>query len=136
MLTYGSLYAGNGGIDLGFDRAGLKCRWQVEIDSHANRVLDRNFPGVWRHRDVRSFPPSHSNEWEVDVVAGGFPCQDISWAGHGVGLGGARSGLFVEMLRIVRLLRPAYVLMENVAALLVRGIGVILGQLQGVLQWG
>ena len=128
MLTFGSLFTGVGGFDLGLERAGLACRWQVEIDGYARRVLTKHWPNVPKHDDVRTFPPSQG-DWHVDVIAGGFPCQDISFAGKGAGLAGARSGLWYEFARVVREIRPRYVLVENVAALTVRGLDAVLGTL-------
>lgn len=130
MLTFGSLFAGIGGFDLGFERAGMRCEWQVEIDPYCQRVLAKHWPNVRRWDDVRTFPPA--GDWNVDVICGGFPCQDISNAGTRDGLDGDRSGLWFEFLRIIRLLRPSYVVVENVAALLERGIGVVLGGLAGI----
>ena len=124
-LTFGSLFAGIGGIDLGLERAGLQCRWQVEIDRFCRRVLDKHWPDVPKHQDVRTFPPAQGN-WSVDLIAGGFPCQDISDAGQRAGIDGDRSGLWEEFARIVRVLRPRYVLVENVAAMLYRGMGRVL----------
>jgi len=128
-VTFGSLFAGIGGFDLGFERAGLECKWQVEIDDYATRVLEKHWPNVRRWRDVRDFPPEPVSEWRVDVIAGGFPCQDISNAGKRAGLSGERSGLWREFARIIRHLRPRYVVVENVAALLERGIGGVLADL-------
>ena len=115
-LTFGSLFAGIGGFDLGFERAGMACKWQVEIDDYANRVLKKHWPDVHRERDIRQCG-KHNLE-PVDVICGGFPCQDISYAGLGAGLDGERSGLFFEAVRVVRELRPQIVVLENVAALL------------------
>lgn len=126
-LLYGSLFSGIGGIDLGFDRAGLKCAWQVEIDPFARKVLTKHWPEVPKHDDIRTFQPT-----PVDVVAGGFPCQDISNAGKRVGIGGERSGLWSEMFRVVCEARPKFVVVENVAALLTRGMGVVLGDLASI----
>lgn len=128
-LTFGSLFAGIGGFDLGFERAGMVCKWQVDIDDYATRVLEKHWPDVRRHDDVRTFPPTAADDWRVDVICGGFPCQDISPAGNGAGLSGERSGLFFEVVRIVRELRPRFVVLENVAALLARGMGDVLGAL-------
>lgn len=127
MLTFGSLFSGIGGLDLGLERSGMQCAWQVEIDDYATRVLHKHWPDVPKYRDVRSV--GAHNLSRVDVIAGGFPCPDISEAGKGVGLAGARSGLWFEYLRIIRELRPCYVLVENVSALLIRGMGTILGGL-------
>ena len=127
MLTFGSLFAGIGGFDLGFERAGMVCKWQVEIDDYANRVLAKHWPNVRRLPDVRTWPQPDTER--VDVICGGFPCQDISYAGRGAGLEGKRSGLFFEAVRVVRQLRPRIVCLENVAALLTRGLDVVLGTL-------
>ena len=126
-MTFGSLFAGIGGFDLGLERAGMVCKWQVEIDPYARAVLNKHWPEVPKHDDVRTFPPQ--GEWGVDVIRGGFPCQDISVAGKGAGLAGARSGLWYEYARIIGELRPRYVIVENVAALLTRGADVVLGTL-------
>jgi site-specific DNA-cytosine methylase len=84
-VTFGSLFAGIGGFDLGFERAGMTCKWQVEIDPYCQRVLAKHWPDVRRHDDVRTFPPTDADEWRVDVICGGFPCQDISDAGKRAG---------------------------------------------------
>jgi DNA (cytosine-5)-methyltransferase 1 len=126
-ITFGSLFAGIGGFDLGFERAGMVCKWQVEIDDYANRVLAKHWPHVHRERDIRECG-SHNLE-AVDVICGGFPCQDISYSGLGAGLEGQRSGLFFEAIRLVRELRPRVVVLENVAALLTRGLDRVLGTL-------
>ena len=107
----------------------MTCKWQVEIDDYARRVLAKHWPDVRRHDDVRTFPPEPIEEWKVDVICGGFPCQDISYAGKGAGLAGERSGLFYELARVVRVLGPRIVVLENVAALLTRGLDAVLGTL-------
>ena len=130
MITFGSLFAGIGGLDLGFERAGMECSWQVEIDDYATRILAKHWPNVRRWDDVKTFPPGDElKPWRVDVIAGGFPCQDISLAGKGAGLSGERSGLFFEIIRLARLLQPRAIVLENVAALLARGMGAVLGEL-------
>jgi len=129
-LTFGSLFAGIGGFDLGFERAGMVCRWQVEIDDFATRVLTKHWPSVHRERDIRQC--GRQNLASVDIICGGFPCQDISYAGAGAGLEGERSGLFFEAVRLVRELRPRAVVLENVAALLTRGLDRVCGTLAEV----
>ena len=126
-MNFGSLFAGIGGIDLGLERAGMRCKWQVEIDDYASRVLEKHWPRVKRHRDIRTFPTS--GDWSVDLIAAGFPCQDLSIAGKGEGLDGKQSGLFFEVIRVVGEIRPKYVLLENVSALLARGMDTVLGEL-------
>lgn len=130
-MTFGSLFAGIGGFDLGLERAGMVCKWQVEIDEYANRVLAKHWPNVPRHGDVRTFPTAEG-DWGVDVICGGFPCQDISVAGKGTGLAGARSGLWYEFARIIGDIRPRYVIVENVAAILGRGLNAVLGSLSSL----
>lgn len=127
QYTLGSLFAGFGGLDLGFERAGFCCKWQVEINDYANRVLSKHWPNVRRWPDVRTWPQPDTPR--VNVIAGGFPCQDISYAGLGAGLDGKRSGLFFEAIRVVRQLEPDVVVLENVAALLTRGLDRVLGTL-------
>ncbi len=106
----------------------MTCAWQVEIDEYATRVLAKHWPDVPRFRDVRECG-KHNLE-SVDLICGGFPCQDISHANPtGKGLDGKRSGLWSEYFRIICELRPRYVLVENVAALLARGIDRVLSDL-------
>jgi len=127
QLTFGSLFAGIGGFDLGFERCGMECKWQVEINDYAQKVLAKHWPAVHRERDIRECS-ARNLDW-VDVIAGGFPCQDISYAGLGAGLDGERSGLFFEAIRLVSELQPRAVVLENVAALLTRGLDRVLGTL-------
>lgn len=131
-MTFGSLFAGIGGMDLGLERAGMTCKWQVEIDPFCRRVLAKHWPDVPKHDDVRTFPDGDPEQWRVDLIAGGFPCQDISNAGRRVGIEGQRSGLWSEYFRVVCLLRPRFVLIENVSALLVRGLGRVLSELASI----
>jgi DNA (cytosine-5)-methyltransferase 1 len=135
-MTFGSLFAGIGGFDLGFERAGLRCKWQVEIDPFCRRVLAKHWPAVHRHDDVRTFPDGDPEAFKVDVICGGFPCQDISLAGRRAGLKGERSGLWSEFARIIRVLRPQFVVVENVPGLLApekeeeqAAIGCVVGEL-------
>jgi DNA (cytosine-5)-methyltransferase 1 len=123
-LTFVSLFAGIGGFDLGLERAGMKCIAQVEIDPYCRAVLAKHWPDVPRHDDVRTFTPPLA-----DVIAGGFPCQDVSHAGLRAGISASRSGLYGEVLRCLRLVPRAIGIMENVAALLGRGMGTVLGDL-------
>lgn len=127
MLTVGSLFSGIGGLELGLERAGMTVRWQVERDTYAQRVLARHWPDVVRHDDVCT--AGAHNLQPVDLICGGFPCQDISVAGKGAGLDGERSGLWREFARIVGEIRPRFVVVENVPALLGRGLGTVLGDL-------
>lgn len=114
-MTFGSLFAGIGGLDLGLKRAGMRCLWQVEIDEYCRRVLAKHWPDVERYEDVREC--GAHNLKPVDLICGGFPCQDISsahTAGQRQGLRGASSGLWLEHERIIGELRPAWAIVENV----------------------
>ena len=126
-MRVGSLFAGIGGFDLGLERAGFEIAWQVEIDPYCQRVLAKHWPHVQRYGDIRSV------DWgtvePVDVLCGGFPCQDISLAGKGAGLAGERSGLWFEYAKAIEALTPRYVIIENVAALRSRGLDQVLGSL-------
>jgi DNA (cytosine-5)-methyltransferase 1 len=126
-LTVGSLFSGVGGFELGLERAGMRCIWQSEIDPYASAVLRKHWPGVINHGDIRNIRAGTVEP--ADVLCGGFPCQDISNAGKRAGIGGERSGLWDEYARIIGEIRPRYVIVENVAALLGRGIERVLGDL-------
>jgi DNA (cytosine-5)-methyltransferase 1 len=130
VRTVGSLFAGIGGFDLGFERAGFETVWQVEIDEYCRRVLERHFPRAERFGDIREC--GKHNLKTVDVICGGFPCQDISAAGKRVGIGGERSGLWAEMFRVIGELRPRFAVVENVSDLLVRGIERVVGDLASI----
>jgi len=118
-MTHGSLFSGIGGIDLGFEMAGIKTSWTCEIDDWCNEILEKRFPNATQYKDIKDI--GKHNLQPVDIISGGFPCQDISQAGKGQGLKGARSGLWFEMWRIISELRPRWVLIENVPALTYRG---------------
>jgi DNA (cytosine-5)-methyltransferase 1 len=115
-MTVGSLFSGVGGFDLGFEQAGFTVAWQVEADEKARRVLRHRWPSVPIHDDVRTV--GAHNLAPVEVLVGGFPCQDLSVAGQRKGLAGERSGLFFEFMRIAAELRPSWVVIENVPGLL------------------
>lgn len=121
-----SLFSGIGGLDLGLERAGMEIIAHSEVDPYACKVLAKHWPGVPNLGDITAVV-----DWpEADVIAGGFPCQDISLAGKGAGINeGTRSGLWFEYARCVRDVRPRYVIVENVAALLGRGLDRVLGDL-------
>ena len=101
---------------MGFERAGFRCEWQVEIDPFCRRVLAKHWPKVKCYNDVRTLTADvlERDGIAVDVICGGFPCQDISFAGKRAGLEGARSGLWGEYRRLIGELRPRFVVVENV----------------------
>jgi DNA (cytosine-5)-methyltransferase 1 len=127
-VRIGSLFSGIGGLELGLEWAGVgRAVWQVERDEWCRGILARHWPDAERFDDVLSV--GARNLAPVDLICGGPPCQDISYAGKGAGLAGARSGLWFEYARIVRELRPRFVVVENVSALLARGVDTVLGDL-------
>lgn len=102
-----------------------------EIEPFCQRVLAKHWPEVPIYDDVRSLSAQHLTAVGIipDVICGGFPCQDISRAGTGAGLDGERSGLWREYARLIGEVGPEFVIVENVAALLERGMGDVLGDL-------
>ena len=133
MSTFVSLFAGVGGFDLGFEKAGHTCVGQVEIDKNAQSVLRKHWPDVPLHDDVKT-----AVEWakendligKVDIVCGGFPCQDVSVAGKRAGIAGSRSGLFWDAIRFAQEVKAQTLVLENVPGLLSsnngRDFGVVL----------
>jgi DNA (cytosine-5)-methyltransferase 1 len=115
-MKYGSLFTGICGFDLALSRAGMECSWQVEIDKNCQQVEERHYPNVKRYEDVKAV--GKHNLAAVDLICGGFPCQDLSVAGKRAGLAGERSGLWTEFHRIIAELRPQWVVIENVPGLL------------------
>ena len=139
MLKMGSLFSGIGGLDLGLERSfkgQLQTAWQVEENQFCRSVLERHWPNAKRYNDVRTVG-AHNLE-PVDILCGGFPCQDISIAGKGEGLNGKRSGLWWEFHRIINELQPSVVVMENVPAITIRGLSAVVGSLAQIgydCQW-
>jgi DNA (cytosine-5)-methyltransferase 1 len=147
------LFSGIGGFSLGLERAGMRTVAFCEIDPYCRRVLRKHWPDVPVYGDIRELTfhdgwfvadtnkrhepadgqlqagRSRAGQQRIDVICGGFPCQDISVAGKGAGIAGERSGLWSEYARIIGEVRPRYVIVENVAALLGRGLERVLGDL-------
>lgn len=130
-LSVAGLFAGIGGIELGLSRAGHEAVLLCEMDPAASAVLDEHFPRVPKIRDVRDIDSLPRN---VDMVAAGFPCQDLSQAGQTAGISGTRSGLVGEVFRLLEQRRTEWVLLENVSFMLQLGRGraldVIITQLE------
>lgn len=122
------LFSGIGGFSLGLERAGMKTIAFCEIDKKAQLVLRKHWPNVPIFEDVSTLKKEDLNE-QVDVICGGFPCQDISLAGRGAGLEGARSGLWYEFHRLINEIKPRYAIIENVSALRSRGLDKVLWSL-------
>ena len=126
------LFSGIGGFSLGLERTGgFETVAFCEIEDFPRRVIAKHWPDVPCYRDVRELTAERlaADGIAVDVICGGFPCQDISTAGKGAGLSGERSGLFYEVARLVGELGPRFVILENVGALLSRGLDAVLGTL-------
>ena len=160
MFTFGSLFAGIGGLDLGLERAGMTCKFQVEIDPYCRAVLAKHWPDVPRWDDATTFPPDadgwrlqvgskrdgqapqnstvrypqgvHVDGLGVDLICGGFPCQPVSHAGRRRGTADAR-WLWPEFARILGVLRPRYVIVENVPGILTVNRGGAFGEVLGDL---
>ena len=138
--SVGSLFSGIGGFDLGLERAGWSVKWQVENDPYCNKILSRHWPEAARYGDITGVDTDSLER--VDLICGGFPCQDLSVAGTRKGLAGERSALFFQVVRIADALRPRWLLVENVPGLLSsndgRDFGVVVGELAQLgygLQW-
>lgn len=125
------LFSGIGGFSLGLERTGgFRTVAFCEIEPYCRAVLRKHWPDVPCFGDVRDL-----HVWDVgpvDVIAGGFPCQDISFAGKGAGLAGERSGLWWQYHRLIGEIRPAWVIAENVSALRTRGLDQVLGSLHAL----
>lgn len=134
MLKVLDIFSGIGGFSLGLERTGgFRTYAFCENDPYCQQVLHKRWPGVPVHGDVRKLTKGHLR-WifgirSVDVICGGFPCQDISSAGAKAGIRGARSGLWSEYARLIGELRPRFVIVENVADLLSRGAADVFGDL-------
>ncbi len=125
MISIGSLFSGIGGIELGFERAGgFETKWFVENDLYTQAVLRKHWPDTPIYGDIKTI--NFKELPKVDILTGGFPCQDISNAGKRKGITGERSGLWKEYLRAICEVRPKYAVIENVSALRNRGLSTVL----------
>jgi DNA (cytosine-5)-methyltransferase 1 len=122
------LFSGIGGFSLGLERAGMQTIAFCETDNACQKVLQKHWPDVPIFNDVKELTHNDLQE-PIDVICGGFPCQDISFAGKGAGLEGERSGLWWEFHRLIKEIKPTYVIAENVSALRSRGLDEILRSL-------
>lgn len=127
-MTHGSLFSGIGGFELGARWCGIETLWSCEIRRFQQKILQQTFPDTKIYENIKEL----SKPQYVDIISGGFPCQDISIAGKGIGITGSRSGLWGEMYRIIRQVKPRYVLIENSPMLLVRGFERVLCDLSKI----
>lgn len=129
------LFSGIGGFTLGLERTGgFETVAFCEIEEFPRKVLKKHWPKVPCYHDVRELTADtlRRDGIEVDVICGGFPCQDISTSGRKVGIDGSRSGLWSEYNRLISEIRPIFVVVENVTALLGNGMGRVLGDLASI----
>ena len=122
-------FSGIGGFSYAAEKlvGGFKTVTFVECEPFCQKVLKKHWPHVEQFHDIRTYNPE---PYSADVICGGFPCQDISVAGQGKGITKeTRSGLFYELVRVIRLVRPKFIVLENVAAILNNGLGIVLGEL-------
>lgn len=129
-MYVGSLFSGIGGIELGFQRAGFKTKWFIECDKYAKEIIRKNFRDAIIYDDItkvnfRSIP-------KVDILTGGFPCQDISSSGKRAGITGSKSSLWKYYSKAIRILRPRFAFIENVSILINRGLDVVLADLASI----
>ena len=131
------LFSGIGGFSLGLERAGFKTVAFCEIDKKCHLVLKKHWPNVPIFDDVKNLKGDDINE-KIEIICGGFPCQDISFAGKGAGIKGERSGLWQEFHRLIKEIKPKYAIIENVSALRSRGLEDVLRSLAEIgydAQW-
>lgn len=138
MLTHGSLFSGIGGFELGAKLAGIETIWNCEINEFNRSILKKHFPNTKQYTDIKTIKQIEY----TDIISGGFPCQDISIAnvskknlneyGKSIGIKGIRSGLWVEMWRVISQVRPKYVIIENSPMLLIRGFEHVINDLSKI----
>ena len=128
-LTMLDTFAGIGGFSYAASKlvGNIKTTQFIEIDPFCQEILKKHFPNTPIHDDIRTFT---ARPFQYDVITGGFPCQDISVAGRREGITEeSRSGLFYELMRVIRMVRPKFIVLENVAAILNNGLDIVLGEL-------
>lgn len=138
MTTIGSTFSGIGGLDQAVaEHYDAQVAWCIEQNTALWPILEQRYPNAPIHDDIRTATEAGLDR--VDIICGGFPCQDISQAGRGAGLNGARSGLWYDLANLISHLRPGRVVLENVGALRARGLDTVtwtLADLGYVGRWG
>ena len=122
-------FAGIGGFSYAADKlvGGFKTTQFIEINPFCQKILNKHWPNIPIHNDINTFTAGIG---QFDCITGGFPCQDISVAGRQEGITEeSRSGLFYSLMRVIRMVRPRFVVLENVAAILNNGLDIVLGEL-------
>lgn len=134
LKTHAGVFEGIGGFSLAAQRCGLTTKWVCEINTYRKQILRQHFPNAYQYRNIVNV----SNPERVDILTGGFPCQDISVAGKSIGIIGPQSRLWAEYLRVIYESRPGYVIIENSAQLSNKGLEFILYDLAKIgydAQW-
>lgn len=126
-MKIGSLFSGIGGLELGFEAEGFETAWFCENEPYAKEILKKHFPKTPIYGDITKI--DFEAVPKVDILTGGFPCQDISNAGKRAGIEGGRSSLWKYYLKAIRILRPKFAVIENVSALTHRGLNVVLADI-------
>jgi DNA (cytosine-5)-methyltransferase 1 len=123
-LSHGALFAGIGGFELGAEMSGIETKWNCEVSEFNRQELKRLFPNAKQFEDIRTMQGAES----VDIISGGFPCQNISLAAskNRTGVDGDKSGLWRDMLRICGEIRPKYIILENSHTIIKHGFEIIL----------
>ena len=139
MTTIGSCFSGIGGFELGLERAlNAKTVWQIENNPFCQRILRKHWPDCDLYDDIQTIKPSSLSP--VDIICGGFPCQDISISGRRTGLqNGKKSSLWNYMFRIIDHLRPRIVCLENSPHIVRLGLDTLCGQMASIgydIEWG
>ena len=119
-------FAGIGGFSYAAEKlvGGFKTVQFIEIDPYCQQILNKNFPNIPIHDDITTY---RAEPYSADIICGGFPCTDISVAGRGEGITEAtRSGLWFQLIRTIRMVRPKYFILENVSAILTNGMDIVL----------
>jgi DNA (cytosine-5)-methyltransferase 1 len=128
-----SLFTGSGIGDYAAKQCGIEIVAQCEIDPACIFCLERLWPKTLKFKDVHDVSvESLGSVLPIDIISGGFPCQDLSTAGHGQGIEGGRSGLWREMFRVIRQVRPTWLLIENVPAIRLRGVDRVIAPLERI----
>jgi DNA (cytosine-5)-methyltransferase 1 len=135
QLNVLDLFSGIGGFSLGLERAGMRTIAFCEIKPFCQQVIAKHWPTIPCYTDIRTLTAERiaanaaTGDIQIDVICGGFPCQDVSLAGARAGMDGERSGLWSEYARLIREIRPRFVIVENTPGLLSLGMGTVLGDL-------
>lgn len=130
-----SLFTGSGIGDYAAEQCGIETVVQCENDPACLYCLEWLFPGAIRFEDVHDVSATALRQCgiaDIDIISGGFPCQDLSCAGKGTGIEGSRSGLWREMFRVIRQVRPRWILVENVPAIKLRGVDRVIAPLERI----